>query len=118
MQTIVREIRSALQGLWQRPTFPVIASVSLVLISQAKFLDAQQPTIVIDDVTIIDLIHTAPLPHRTVIVRAGRIDGIQSSGRTPPPAGAIHIDGRGRFLIPGLWDMHTHSQGYTAAARS
>jgi len=35
-------------------------------------------------------------------------DRIASVDKTPPPKGAQVVDGRGKFLIPGLWDMHTH----------
>ncbi len=44
---------------------------------------------------------------QTVVVRNGRIaDVIAGSG--VPPSGAVVVDGRGRWLIPGLWDAHVH----------
>ncbi len=46
---------------------------------------------------------------RTVIVRGNRISTVGPAGETAPPAGARLLDGRGKFLIPGLWDMHVHA---------
>jgi len=74
---------------------------------------AQSPSvpvvIVIHDVTVIDATGGPAQPHRTVILRQGRIEEIGSSamdmgGKLP----GVHVDGSGKFLIPGLWDMHVH----------
>lgn len=48
------------------------------------------------------------LADQTVIVRDGRITTIGASASTPVPERAHVIDGRGRYLIPGLADMHVH----------
>ncbi|HEX2202627.1 MAG TPA: amidohydrolase family protein, partial [Longimicrobium sp.] len=44
----------------------------------------------------------------TVLVRDGRIAAVGPAARVRVPAGARRIDGRGKFLVPGLADMHTH----------
>jgi imidazolonepropionase-like amidohydrolase len=44
----------------------------------------------------------------TVVVRDGRIAAAGPAGAVPVPAGARVIDGAGRYLVPGLWDMHVH----------
>jgi imidazolonepropionase-like amidohydrolase len=44
----------------------------------------------------------------TVIVRGERIHAVGRAGRTSVPAGARVIDGRGRYLMPGLVDAHIH----------
>ena len=65
--------------------------------------------LIIHNVTVIDMTGAAAKPHQTVIVRDGKIDAIQSSGReTEPKIKGTHITGSGKFLIPGLWDMHVH----------
>lgn len=53
---------------------------------------------------------TTPEPRRdwTVVVRDGRIAAAGPSREVRAPAGATVIDGAGRYLIPGLWDMHVH----------
>lgn len=48
-------------------------------------------------------------PDRTVVVRGNRIVTDGPSASTPVPAGARVVDGRGKYLIPGLWDMHVHT---------
>jgi imidazolonepropionase-like amidohydrolase len=48
------------------------------------------------------------LPRQTVIVREGVIAKVGGAEVTPVPRGALRIDGRGRFLVPGLIDFHVH----------
>jgi imidazolonepropionase-like amidohydrolase len=50
----------------------------------------------------------AILQDHTVIVGNGRIVALGPSASTPLPAGVRQVDGRGRFLMPGLADMHVH----------
>lgn len=50
------------------------------------------------------------LEHRTVLVRDGRITSIDPAGVSPAP-GATVIDGEGRYLMPGLAEMHGHIPG-------
>jgi imidazolonepropionase-like amidohydrolase len=51
---------------------------------------------------------TTLLADQTVLVRDGAILSIGHSSTTPVPARARRIDGRGKFLMPGLADMHVH----------
>ena len=43
----------------------------------------------------------------SVVVTDGRIAAVKPAGDAPP-AGVAVIDATGKFLIPGLWDMHAH----------
>lgn len=65
------------------------------------------------NVTVIPMDTPAPrlLPAQTVIVRGDRIATIGPSTGTPVPAGARVIEGGGRFLVPGLAEMHAHVPG-------
>ena len=67
--------------------------------------------IVIADVTLVSPERSAPLEHADVVVRDGRI--VQVGTGLAVPSRARRIDGRGRFLVPGLIDSHVHvgSQG-------
>jgi imidazolonepropionase-like amidohydrolase len=60
-------------------------------------------------VNVIDGASAVPRADRTVIIQGNRIiaEGPATSTRVPP--GAREIDGRHRYLIPGLWDMHVHT---------
>jgi imidazolonepropionase-like amidohydrolase len=68
----------------------------------------QRVPIAITDVTVIDGTGSPRRVHQTVVIDGGRITAIDSVSRATAPARATVIDGRGKFLIPGLWDMHVH----------
>ncbi len=53
------------------------------------------------------------LENQTVIIRNGRISEIGSAATTKIPKGAMRIDRRGKYLMPGLADMHTHLYSQT-----
>ncbi|MCW5806958.1 MAG: amidohydrolase family protein [Deltaproteobacteria bacterium] len=61
------------------------------------------------DVTVVPMTRDGALAHQTVIVRGGAIEAIGPAASTPVPAGARRIDGRGKWLAPGLADMHVHT---------
>jgi Amidohydrolase family len=64
--------------------------------------------VAITNVTVIDVLSGAKQPGVTVVTKGGEIAEV---GRgLPVPRGAVRIDGAGKFLIPGLWDMHSHNQ--------
>jgi cytosine/adenosine deaminase-related metal-dependent hydrolase len=48
------------------------------------------------------------LHDQTVVVSGGRIAAVGPTGKTPVPKGALVIDVKGRYLSPGLADMHVH----------
>src|SRR6202142_3509978 len=64
--------------------------------------------VAITHVTVIDTTGAPPKPDMTVIVKDQRIVELGKSDAVPAPAGARLVDGSGRYLIPGLWDMHVH----------
>jgi len=64
--------------------------------------------IVIRDVTVIDVARGTLQPHQTVFIRGDRISSVVGVRTAKLSPDADEIDGRGRFLIPALWDMHTH----------
>lgn len=62
----------------------------------------------ITHVTVIDCTGAAAQPNSTVVVVEGHISLIGPSDAVKIPSGARVIDAHGKFLIPGLWDMHGH----------
>ena len=50
------------------------------------------------------------LTGQTVIIREGRIAEIGPDNKTSVPGEALRIDGRGKYLLPGLADLHVHLQ--------
>lgn len=64
--------------------------------------------LVISRVSVIDVTSGTVIPERTVVIESGRIRSIGADGAFPVPRGSRRVDGRGKFLMPALWDMHTH----------
>jgi imidazolonepropionase-like amidohydrolase len=70
---------------------------------------AQSPPIVITHVTVINPATSEVLPNRSVVITGAKITSVAASDAFQPPKGARVIEGRGQYLIPGLWDMHVHA---------
>src|SRR5215831_16100655 len=85
---------------------------ALILLSfcvGSQSLDSQgQDYVAITNVSIIDVKAGVARSGMTVLVAGNRIAEAGQSGRVAVPERARVIDGTGRFLIPGLWDMHVH----------
>lgn len=74
-----------------------------------SFAQSTPPSVLtIANVTVIDTTGGPPQLHRTVTVRNGRIDDIRDSTLPKSKQRGLEINGTGKFLIPGLWDMHVH----------
>ena len=65
-------------------------------------------SLAITNVTVIDVINGTPRAGQTVVVSGERILAVGDTAGIPLPRGARLVDGTGRFLIPGLVDMHVH----------
>ncbi len=77
-----------------------------------------QDRVAIRNVTVVDVVSGTLRPHTTVIVVGSRIAEVGPAAVTAVPGGARVIEGAGRFLIPGLWDMHSHSLWSPEAMRT
>lgn len=60
-------------------------------------------------VTVIDVSGGSAQPDMTVVTDEGHIVAVGSSAGLKPPAGARIVPAPGKYLIPGLWDMHVHT---------
>ena len=78
--------------------------------------EGQDSVLAITGVTLIDGTGGPARANQTVIVRGDRIAAVGSAAQLRAPGGARVIDGRGKTLIPGLWDMHTHVLAWGAKA--
>src|SRR5262245_27096859 len=67
-----------------------------------------QASLVFTDVTVIDATGAAPKPHMMVIVAGDKIASVEPYQPDRVPKAAPIVDADGKFLIPGLWDMHVH----------
>jgi len=59
-------------------------------------------------VSVIDPASGAVRSNQTVRITANRISAVGEAGEVATPEGVQVVDGNGKFLIPGLWDMHVH----------
>jgi imidazolonepropionase-like amidohydrolase len=62
----------------------------------------------ITKVTIVDVENQKLLPDQTVVISKDKISNIQSSKKIKIPTNATIIDGTGKYLAPGLTDVHIH----------
>jgi imidazolonepropionase-like amidohydrolase len=58
--------------------------------------------------TVIDGTGKPPIANATVVTSGGKIVAVGPSSEVKVPAGAQRIDVSGKYIIPGLWDMHAH----------
>lgn len=63
-------------------------------------------SVVIHDVTVVNTEAGSLALHRNVYIRGEKISSVTTASK--PAAGVRVIAGQGKFLIPGLWDMHVH----------
>jgi len=78
---------------------------------QAKPTPKFKP-LVFTHATVIDATGAPAKRDMSVVIVDGRIITLGKSGKVRIPKGAEVTDATGKFLIPGLWDMHIHSGGY------
>jgi len=89
----------------------VIAGL-LALTAGVEHTNAEAPDhdLWIDDVHVIDVRTGIASGPRDVEVRDGEIVGIHPFDTRAPESGVPEVDGKGRYLIPGLVDAHVHLQ--------
>lgn len=69
--------------------------------------------LVIAHVTVVDIQTSTLVPDQTVLVDSGRITAIGTDGSVALPPTAVILDGKGKYLLPALWDMHTHVYAFS-----
>ncbi|HSE97846.1 MAG TPA: amidohydrolase family protein [Blastocatellia bacterium] len=104
-----RSHQAITSGFWLLASgFLILAALAQVVFGQTA-PRASRETIALTNVTVIDATGVPPRAGMTVIIRGDRIAEIDRAGRLRVPDGARVIDAAGKFLIPGLWDMHVHN---------
>ncbi len=89
----------------------LILILSAMLVAQAN-PSAQSQPLVFTHVTVIDMTGASAKSNMIVVIDGGRISALGKSGKVRIPKGAQVINAAGKFMIPGLWDMHIHSGSY------
>ena len=92
-----------------------IVVFAALLVAAAQASAQQQNVVAFVDVNVVPMSREAVVPNQTVIVRDGRIATVGPAASTQVPAGALRVDGRGKYLMPGLAEMHGHIPGPNSA---
>lgn len=82
----------------------LLAGVTALGVAQSS----KPAAVSIINVTVVDVTGGALELHRTVVVRKGRIEEVRDSDAAKDKHSGTQVNGTGKYLIPGLWDMHVH----------
>ncbi len=91
----------------QKAQDEAIAQLAPAVASRFVTEEARRP-VLFKDVQIYDADAERFVPKQDVLVEAGKITGVGAGLSSRMPAGARVVDGRGKTLVPGLWDSHMH----------
>jgi len=92
------------RNLWLSELLPFFPPLS-------DSVGSQNNSLAFTHVNVMDATGQPALPDRTVIVAADRIQTIGKFSEAKLPKGAKAINANGKYMIPGLWDMHVHFGG-------
>ena len=85
----------------------LVSSAGPALTSRAS-AQPKAPEVAFVNVNVVPMDSERVLADQTVLVRGDRIVEVGPAGKVTVPAGAVRIDGRGKYLMPGLAEMHGH----------
>ncbi len=95
-----------LKEIQDAATAELVKSIAHDFIKPANFT----PTLV-DHALLFDSIAGKYVPDQAVLIQGGKVIAVGPGGSITAPAGATIIDGRGKTILPGLWDAHRHTGG-------
>lgn len=72
------------------------------------------PSLVIDNINIIDVNNERVIPNQQIIIREGIISAIRPAQKPIYDKSIVVKDGKGGFIMPGLIDMHVHAYDKSA----
>jgi imidazolonepropionase-like amidohydrolase len=87
----------------------VLAVATLGTGTAAAQPSGSRSDLAITHATVVDVATGDRLPDRTIIIAGNRIRTIAPTSTVTVPRGIRVLDGSGKFVIPGLWDMHVHT---------
>lgn len=91
------------------PAFILLPTLALLWSATPTFpADGEKADLAIVGGTLIDCTGAPPRKGATILIRDGRILRVDEDGSTPLPSGTETLDATGKYLIPGLADMHVH----------
>jgi hypothetical protein len=87
----------------------VTAGTAILCLALGTGTRAEEPALVIQECFLFDPERGEMLPERTIVIRGEKVAAVTGPGEAADvPVGAVRMDGRGKFVIPGLIDAHVH----------
>jgi imidazolonepropionase-like amidohydrolase len=101
-------MRSTDSSLFAAAVMFAASSLLSVAAAQGSAETPARPMIAIESVGVVDVERGEIVSPRTIMIVDGRIDAIGEPAAISIPPEAVRVDGHGRYLMPGLVDMHVH----------
>ncbi|KJB87767.1 hypothetical protein AZ66_11270 [Paenibacillus sp. E194] len=100
--SVIMLIVIVLSGMLARPAFSLIEPPN----------PSNKNRLIVQDVTIVDVKTGKLKPNQSVVIQGNQITAIADTTDVDVPDDAHVIKANGKYLIPGLWDMHVHMENY------
>jgi len=92
-----------------------VRSTAVIVLLASMQAGAQPPkSVVFSNVSVVPMTGNQVLPNHTVVITGDRITAVGPARTAKVPEGATRIDGQGKYLMPGLAEMHGHIPGGNA----
>ncbi len=105
---MILENKEALMGTHGVSAAALLLLAAIVTTPAAVRAQTQAPVTAFVHVSVIPMDRERILEDHTVLVQGDRITGLGPASSIAIPDGAVRVDGTGKFLMPGLADMHAH----------
>ena len=89
----------------------VVAAATLLNTAPSNQPAAQRASTAFIGVSVLPMDKEAVLADQTVVVTDGKIASIAPAAKGQVPSGAVKVDGTGKYLVPGLGELHAHIPG-------
>ena len=106
--------------VWVLMKLRTLSTIAITVLTPLA-CSAQQPpakSLLIRDVTVIDCAGHPPLSGMSILISDGRIATIASASEMKVPPNARVLEAHGKYLIPGLWNMHVHLGAFEEGKRA
>src|SRR5580658_9656911 len=95
-----------------------VVSLPLLIVLSAAAHSLSAQTLVIQGANVVDVISGSILPQQTIVIKNGTISSVGPASSARFPAESTVIDAAGKFVIPGLADMHDHIATFAPVKQS
>lgn len=94
-------------------TITLVFSVALFWPMPKLALPVKFSYVFIKSINVVDVVSGKILTNRDILITGNKINKIDTTGILKVPLNALVVNGSNMFVIPGLWDMHTHSNQFS-----